>query len=51
MKSWLAIAALCMPMGSAVETVRLENDLVALEVTPELGGRGLAFSLKGRPIC
>jgi hypothetical protein len=50
MKSWLAIAVLCMPMtASAVETVRLENDVVALEVTPELGGRGLAFSLKGRP--
>lgn len=50
MKSWLAIAALCMPMSvSAVETVRLENGLIALEVTPELGGRGLVFSLKGRP--
>lgn len=50
MKSWLVLAVLCMPMTvSAVETVRLENDLVALEVTPELGGRGLAFSLKGRP--
>lgn len=50
MKSWLAIAALCMPMtASAVEAVRLENDLIALEVTPELGGRGLAFSLKGHP--
>lgn len=50
MKSWLAIAALCMPMTvSAVETVRLENGLIALDVTPELGGRGLAFSLKGHP--
>lgn len=50
MKSWLALAALCMPMTvSAVETIRIENGLVALEVTPELGGRGLAFSLKGRP--
>lgn len=50
MKSWLALAALCMPMTvSAVETVRIENGLIALEVTPELGGRGLAFSLKGRP--
>jgi hypothetical protein len=50
MKPWLAIAAFCMPMTvSAVETVRLENELIALEVTPELGGRGLAFSLKGHP--
>lgn len=50
MKSWLALAALCMPMTvSAVETIRIENGPIALEVTPELGGRGLAFSLKGRP--
>lgn len=49
MKRWLAGALVCVPMAaSAVETVRLENGTVVLEATPQLGGRGLWFSLQGR---
>ena len=49
MMRWLAGVLLCVPMAaSAVETVRLENGTVLLEVTPQLGGRGLGFSLHGR---
>lgn len=49
MKRWLTTMLLCAPMAaSAVETVRLENGTVVLEVTPQLGGRGLWFSLQGR---
>lgn len=49
MKLWLAGALVWVPMAaSAVETVRLENGTVALEATPQLGGRGLRFSLQGR---
>lgn len=50
MKCSLAIALLVVSVNaSAVEVIRLENASVVLEVTPELGGRGLGFSLKGRP--
>lgn len=35
--------------AAAVEVIRLENSTVVLEVTPELGGRGLSFSLKDHP--
>lgn len=50
MKCSLAIALLSVSMNtSAVEVMRLENASIALEVTPELGGRGLGFSLKGKP--
>lgn len=50
MKCSLAIALLVASVNaSAVEIVRLENDAIVLEVTPELGGRGLGFSLKGKP--
>lgn len=46
---WLAGVLMWVPMAaSAVETVRLDNGTVVLEVTPQLGGRGLGFSLKGR---
>lgn len=48
MKRWLIAMLLGIPMtGLAVETVRLENTTIALEVTPQLGGRGLWFSLQG----
>ncbi|MGH8026857.1 MAG: DUF4380 domain-containing protein, partial [Pseudoxanthomonas sp.] len=50
MKIWLVTAALCLPAtSSAVEILRLDNGALVLEVTPELGGRGLAFSLKDHP--
>jgi hypothetical protein len=49
MMRWLAGVLMCVPMAaSAVETVRLQNGTVMLEVTPQLGGRGLGFSLRGR---
>jgi hypothetical protein len=49
MMRWLAGVLMCVPMAaSAVETVRLQNGTVMLEVTPQLGGRGLGFSLHGR---
>ena len=35
--------------SSAIEVIHLENDAIVLEVTPAFGGRGLGFSLKGRP--
>ncbi|MEP6907008.1 MAG: DUF4380 domain-containing protein [Pseudoxanthomonas sp.] len=50
MKRSLAIVLLSVSVNaSAVEVIRLENDAIVLEVTPELGGRGLGFSLKGKP--
>ena len=50
MKCSLAIALLLISMNaSAVEVIPLENDAIVLEVTPAFGGRGLGFSLKGRP--
>ena len=49
MMRWLAGVLMWLPMTvSAVETVRLDNGTVVLEVTPQLGGRGLGFSLQGR---
>jgi hypothetical protein len=49
MKRWLIAMLLCVPMAaSAVETVRLGNGTIVLEVTPQLGGRGLWFSLRER---
>ena len=49
MKHWLTVLLMCVPLtASAVETVRLDNGTVILEVTPQLGGRGLGFSLQGR---
>lgn len=49
MKRWLIAMLLGAPMTAlAVETIRLESDALVLEVTPELGGRGLWFSLQGR---
>jgi len=49
MKRWLIVFLMWVPMAaSAVETVRLDNGTVVLEVTPQLGGRGLGFSLQGR---
>ncbi|WP_368563083.1 DUF4380 domain-containing protein [Pseudoxanthomonas sp. UTMC 1351] len=46
---WLAGVLMWLPLAaSAVETVRLDNGIVVLEVTPQLGGRGLGFSLQGR---
>lgn len=50
MKYSLAIALLLMPTNAlAVEVIRLDNQNIVLEVTPELGGRGLSFSLKDHP--
>ena len=50
MKCSLAVALLFVSAASsAVEVIRLENQTVVLEVTPELGGRGLHFSLKDHP--
>ena len=50
MKCSLAIALLwASTNASAVEVMRLENATIVVEVTPELGGRGLGFSLKGSP--
>lgn len=50
MKCGLGIALLFVSTAAAsVEVVRLENQAVVLEVTPELGGRGLHFSLKDHP--
>ncbi len=50
MKRSLAIVLLSVSMNaSAVEVMRLQNDTIVLEVTPELGGRGLGFSLKEKP--
>ena len=50
MKFGLTIALLFMSTNVlAVEVIRLENPTIVLEVTPELGGRGLAFSLKDHP--
>ena len=50
MKFSLAVVLLFVSTASsAVEVIRLENQTVVLEVTPELGGRGLAFSLKDHP--
>jgi len=50
MKFGLAIALWFMSTNVlAVEVIRLENQSVVLEVTPELGGRGLSFSLKDHP--
>ncbi|MEO6104451.1 MAG: DUF4380 domain-containing protein [Pseudoxanthomonas sp.] len=49
-KTCLMMLAACVPpTASAVETVRLQNDVVVLEITPALGGRGLSFSLKDHP--
>jgi hypothetical protein len=49
MKRWLAGVLMGLPLAAAaVESVRLDNGTVVLEVTPELGGRGLGFSLQGR---
>lgn len=49
MKLWLTGVLMCVPLAaSAVETVRLDNGTVVLEVTSQLGGRGLGFSLQGR---
>ncbi|HYM86457.1 MAG TPA: DUF4380 domain-containing protein, partial [Pseudoxanthomonas sp.] len=46
----LAIATLLLSAAApVVDSVRLENQVINLEVTPALGGRGLSFSLKGRP--
>lgn len=50
MKFGLTIAFLFMPTHVlAVEVIRLDNHAIVLEVTPELGGRGLSFSLKDHP--
>jgi hypothetical protein len=50
MKPTLALATLLLSAAAPlVDTVRLENQTVTLEVTPELGGRGLSFSLNGHP--
>lgn len=49
MKRWLTGVLMWLPLtATAVETVRLDNGTVVLEVTPQLGGRGLGFSLQGR---
>lgn len=50
MKPILTLATLLLSAAAPlVDTVRLENQVVALEVTPALGGRGLSFSLNGHP--
>ena len=50
MKSSLASVALLLSVAApAVEVVRLQNQTITLEVTPELGGRGLSFSLNDQP--
>ena len=50
MKSSLASVAVFLSIAApVVDTVRLENQAVTLEVTPALGGRGLSFSLKDYP--
>ena len=50
MKFGLAIALWFMSTNVlAVEVIRLENQAIVLEATPELGGRGLSFSLKDHP--
>lgn len=50
MKCGLMIMLLSVSTNApAVEVIRLENSTIVLEVTPELGGRGLSFSLKDHP--
>lgn len=50
MKYGLAIALwFVSTSASAVEVISIGNPTLRLEVTPELGGRGLAFSLKDHP--
>lgn len=50
MKCGLMAVLLLSPMAApAVEIIRLQNEILTLEVTPGLGGRGLWFSLKGHP--
>lgn len=50
MKPILTLATLLLSAAAPlVDTVRLENQVVTLEVTPALGGRGLSFSLNGHP--
>ena len=50
MKYCMGLALLFLSTNAmAVEVIRLENPTIALDVTPELGGRGLAFSLKDHP--
>ena len=50
MKSSLASVTLLLSIAApVVEVVRLQNQAITLEVTPELGGRGLSFSLNDHP--
>ena len=50
MKCGLALGLLLISTSAfAADVIRLENPILRLEVTPELGGRGLAFSLKDHP--
>ena len=50
MKPTLTLASLLLSAAAPmVDTIRMENQVVTLEVTPALGGRGLSFSLNGHP--
>ena len=43
--SLASVALLLSVAAPVVEVVRLQNQTITLEGTPELGGRGLSFSL------